>query len=254
MEVFQARPATAAAPAANSDSVFLPDPPTQSGASSQGLRLTIDEIDHPFYLVNNNFEVEWCNEEAATDILDQPEGLAEEITDRNILRPFLDGKTLRDAESFDEIIRFHIALAKGRMSKDQLRKLRQHVGGDDMDQLERIYDEAQTMNRMPLYHTDVNIDHRGTDGRWYNLYATLFREGIVFAYVPTGDNSESLLAFLSRREVVIHDLLKKRKPFLTPLAVLVADLQDSVKICSELPPEEYFELINHVWGAMDPLF
>ena len=27
----------------------------------------------------------------------------------------------------------------------------------------------------------------------------------------------------------------------------VADLQDSVKICAELPPDEYFELINQIW-------
>ena len=36
---------------------------------------------------------------------------------------------------------------------------------------------------------------RGTEGCWYNLYATLFREGIVFAYVPTGSNSETQLEF-----------------------------------------------------------
>jgi class 3 adenylate cyclase len=27
-----------------------------------------------------------------------------------------------------------------------------------------------------------------------------------------------------------------------------------VKICSELPPEEYFELINEIWGAMGPIY
>jgi hypothetical protein len=32
---------------------------------------------------------------------------------------------------------------------------------------------------------------------------------------------------------------------------LVARLQDAVKICSELPPEEYFELINHVRQACE---
>ncbi len=36
----------------------------------------------------------------------------------------------------------------------------------------------------------------------------------------------------------------------TPLVVLASSIQDSVKICAELPPEEYFELINHVWRAM----
>ncbi|MFY9329795.1 MAG: adenylate/guanylate cyclase domain-containing protein, partial [Georgfuchsia sp.] len=43
-------------------------------------------------------------------------------------------------------------------------------------------------------------------------------------------------------------------PVLTSLAVLVADLQNSVKICSELPPEEYFELINEIWAAMGTIF
>jgi adenylate cyclase len=36
--------------------------------------------------------------------------------------------------------------------------------------------------------------------------------------------------------------------------VMVADLQNSVKICSELPPEEYFELINEIWTTMGPIF
>jgi len=53
---------------------------------------------------------------------------------------------------------------------------------------------------------------------------------------------------------VIRDLVRKRLPVLTHLAVLVADLQESVKICSELPPEEYFELVNQIWSAMEPVF
>ncbi|MEI7679261.1 MAG: adenylate/guanylate cyclase domain-containing protein [Betaproteobacteria bacterium] len=65
---------------------------------------------------------------------------------------------------------------------------------------------------------------------------------------------DTLLGFLSRRDQVIRDLLRKRLPVLTPLAVIVADLQNSVKICSELPPEEYFELINQIWSAMGPIF
>jgi class 3 adenylate cyclase len=41
---------------------------------------------------------------------------------------------------------------------------------------------------------------------------------------------------------------------LTDVAVMVADLQSSVRICSELPPEEYFELINQIWSTMEPIF
>jgi len=38
------------------------------------------------------------------------------------------------------------------------------------------------------------------------------------------------------------------------MCVLVADLQDSVKISAELLPEEYFELINHIWQELDSTF
>jgi adenylate cyclase len=63
-----------------------------------------------------------------------------------------------------------------------------------------------------------------------------------------------MLSLLARRDEVIRGLLRKRLPVLTDLAVLVADLQSSVKICSELPPEEYFELINAIWTALAPTF
>jgi class 3 adenylate cyclase len=58
---------------------------------------------------------------------------------------------------------------------------------------------------------------------------------------------------LARRDQVIQSLLSKRLPVMTPLAVLVADLQNSVRICSELPPDEYFALINQIWATMGPI-
>jgi adenylate cyclase len=47
---------------------------------------------------------------------------------------------------------------------------------------------------------------------------------------------------------------RRRLPVLTSVAVLVAGLQHSSSIWSELPPEEYFELINHIWATTDPIF
>ena len=46
----------------------------------------------------------------------------------------------------------------------------------------------------------------------------------------------------------------ERIPVLTDVAVLVAGLQHSMSIWTELPPAEYFELINHVWSTVDPIF
>ena len=47
---------------------------------------------------------------------------------------------------------------------------------------------------------------------------------------------------------------RKRPPVLADVAVLVAGLQHSTNIWTELPPEEYFELINDIWSTADPMF
>jgi class 3 adenylate cyclase len=90
----------------------------------------------------------------------------------------------------------------------------------------------------------------------YTVYASYYREGILLVYQPghADGGRDSLLGLLERRDEVIRNLLKKRLPVLTDVAVLVADLQNSVRICTELPPEEYFELINQIWSTMEPIF
>jgi class 3 adenylate cyclase len=51
-----------------------------------------------------------------------------------------------------------------------------------------------------------------------------------------------------------HDPLKQRMPNLVSFSVLVAKLQDSVRIYAELPPEEYFALIHRVLECMEESF
>ncbi len=43
-------------------------------------------------------------------------------------------------------------------------------------------------------------------------------------------------------------------PGLTQLAVLFARLQQPSRLWAELPPEEYFELVNDIWLELDPIF
>jgi len=47
---------------------------------------------------------------------------------------------------------------------------------------------------------------------------------------------------------------RRKRPVLADVAVVVAGLQHSTSIWSELPPEEYFELINDIWSTADPIF
>ena len=55
----------------------------------------------------------------------------------------------------------------------------------------------------------------------------------------------------ARGDRITRGEVKHSQPFLTPICVLVAEVQDSIRICAELPPEEYFELINQVWRGCE---
>jgi len=227
--------------------------PAATGGSGRGLQLTLDQVENPAFLVNHKFELEWINEPARTGVLGGIKGLAADITERNLFSAFLGSRVLSQAEGRDEIMRFHLSIAKSRMSKTALLTLDPEMADVDVDTLSGMYDETEPAKIGPMLHTEVNLAPAGESEQWHDVYASFFREGVFFVFSPSGGQSETLMQLLARRDIVIRDLLKKRRPYLTPLAVLVADLQDSMKICAELPPEEYFELINDIWGVMDPM-
>ena len=56
------------------------------------------------------------------------------------------------------------------------------------------------------------------------------------------------------REKLISEILKRQLPSLVSLCVLMADMQDSLKISSELLPSEYFSLVNDLWKALASTF
>jgi len=226
-----------------------PCPPVSRERRRPGepLRLTVDHIEHPAYLVNNNFDVEWCNKAASEQILGGD--LSADISESNLFSLILGDGPVFSAEGRDDILRFHLSLAKKRLSRAAVCRSSSAAAGI----VAKLYDEVETVTARNMLDTEVNLAPPGETERWRRIYASFFREGIFFVYAPASDLDDSLLSLLARRDIVIRDLLKNRRPYLTELSVLVADLQDSVKICAELPPEEYFKLINDIWGAMDPL-
>lgn len=222
--------------------------------SPPDLRLTIDQIDAPAYMVNGRFELEWANDAAFSELFSCDIELSREITERKFFNLALVAPVVTAADGFEEFLRFHLSIAKRRLSRSSLVDMDSFEGDfRETERLARTYDEAEPLAGGMLAHTEINLAPRGEKERWYSLHASFFREGIFFAYAPLDDTSDSLTALLSRRDIVIRDLLKRRRPYLTNLAVLVADLQNSVRICAELPPEQYFQLINEIWGAMEPI-
>ena len=212
-------------------------------------RLTVEEIAHPAYMVNYNFELIWFNSAARSGVLGNFAQLPAETESRSVFQFLLNSENLGRRE---EILRFHFGIAKQRAQKSSFFTLCGTMPHEVLGTLERLYNEAERPASDLITHTYIA---RGpTDVNAICLYAVQFREGILFVHAPGDGGSEDLLTLLARRDLVIRDLLRKRLPVLTHVAVLVTDLQQSTKICAELPPEEYFELINEIWSTVDPIF
>ncbi|HLA27465.1 MAG TPA: adenylate/guanylate cyclase domain-containing protein [Syntrophales bacterium] len=79
-------------------------------------------------------------------------------------------------------------------------------------------------------------------------------ESIIKELSEHTTKSDSRPELLSHREKIISELMKQRMPSLVSFCVLVAGLQDSSRICAELPPEEYFDLIRDIWKCMNQIF
>ena len=223
-------------------------------ATARGLQLTMDEIPYPAYMVNYSFELAWYNEDARDQFLGKFEALPPNSEARNVFLMLLQASIGKPVEYRSEMLRLHLALAKDRLSKATILGACRGLKSGDVALLDNLYGEVDPLPGKAVVDAPLELHSGGPAAELWHVYAVFFREGILFVYVPGGPAGPTLLDFLARRDVVIRNLLRRRLPVLTPLAVLVADLQNSVKICSELPPEEYFELINEIWAAMSPVF
>lgn len=218
------------------------------------LELGIDDIPGPAYMVNNNFEVVWWNDDAVKQLFGEEDSMQGDIEERNIFRLLMESSSAREMVEWQDILSSHLETAKKRLSHKNIASIYSSLNPDDARILDELYESAEMIDEVPMIHYPVNLNSSSEEIKPYNLYVCFFREGILFAYAKSEMDCSPLLELLSRRDHVIRNLLKKRKPFLTPLAVMVADLQNSVQICAELPPDEYFELINHIWQAAEPIF
>lgn len=225
-----------------------PAPVVRAGPTHGALpRLSIDEIPHPAYLVNHSFELQWFNSAAGAGVLRTARHAESGVQPSNLFACLFDGQL---DDSREQILRFHLELARQRGAPWS--GIRRDLSAADTTVLERIYHEAARPAPALVCHVTLAAGH---GARAVSLYAVQFREGTLFVYVAAGEPAaDELSTLLSGGELAPGDALRHRPPVLTEVAVLVTDLQDSSRIWSELPPEEYFELINRIWMAADPIF
>jgi len=223
-------------------------------SKTEGLNLSINDIHLPAYLVNNKFEIEWINSEAEKDIFQHDVSLIRAAEERNIFRILSKHELLTDDLSKSDLVTYFMRFFKAKFGKNELSNLFTGISEKEISLLARIYDQVDMPYHDPLQEAYIHLDLPEGRSVSYNVYQVTFREGILFIHAPVNDLIKDVTEILSRRGKLITDLMKQRMPSLVSFCVLVADLQDSSRICAELPPEEYFELIRDIWKSMDQIF
>lgn len=215
----------------------------------ESLDVSIDKIPYPAYMINYDFDLTWLNEAAKQSFFVNT-SIPERTEDRSLIPNLLEwAKNLSTSEK-EVLFTSHFNVIKHRLTRETLTKNILFLNPSDRQLIERCYDQAITPKNTLIQ--DTNFYYSSNVGQ--RIIAISFREGVLFTYVPERADANQLLEWLSHRDSVIRTLLNQRLPVLTPLAVMVADLQNSIRICSELPPQEYFQLVNEVWSTLDPIF
>ena len=223
------------------------------------LQLTLDDVRQPAYMINHAMELTWFNEPARQSLLGAFTRLPDSHAERNVLPMLANAAGSQGGAYVEELLRAHVQLARTRLSRADLLATLATQPSEFIQRIGAMYDECpgapQPLADLPAAAA-IPFERMEADGSVSRcqLVTSSFREGTLIICVEDDGLDETLLDFLARRDLMIRQLLRKRLPVFTPLAVLVADLQGSTRICSELPPEEYFELINEMWTAMDPIF
>jgi class 3 adenylate cyclase len=215
----------------------------------ESLSVSIDSIPYPAYMINYECGLVWLNAAAQQSFfMDAP--IPDRAEDRSVIPKLLEwAKGLSDSDK-EILFKSHFNVVKHRLSKDTLSRTILSLPQDERRWLEICYEQSEapknTLIQDTALHHSIDVNRR--------IIAISFREGVLFTYVPENADANQLLEWLSHRDSVIRTLLSQRLPVLTPVTAMVADLQNSVRICSELPPDEYFQLINEIWSALDPVF
>jgi adenylate cyclase len=235
------QPGSAVAPAA----VHRVAPILEAGSGFPGL--SIEEVTHPAYLVGRNFDVLWTNEAAHANTWPNLVALPVNAITHSIFRYLaLAGGLAPDQRK--AILGFHLAFAKQRGVP--FSDLLQDIPAQEIAGLQRLYAESSALELALVAQTTVPAP-RSAGAKAVSLYALQLREGTLFLYVPGSAAPATPLLTPAPAET---PAIARRVPALSHVAVLVTELQDAARLWAELPPEEYFELINQLWMTVEPIF
>ena len=223
--------------------------------SESGLEVTINNLSSPAYLVNNNFEIEWINEQAEQLLFHREISSVVNIESRNIFKLLLDQDLHGVMQNWKDAVDLHCTLLQRHMDSDNLDHVFDGITADEVAVINDSYRNRQSPATDNLYHLPFSLVSASSCSRQnFFVHSVAYREGTFLVFVPADQNSSHIMNMLGQREKIINELLNNRMPSMVSLCALVASFQNSESVCVELLPSQYFLLINELWQTVGPVF
>lgn len=149
---------------------------------SKEVRLTLDYISFPAYLMNYNFEIAWINHEAEVKVFRQPVSVVRDVEARNVFKLLFSWEFHSRVQNWRDLITFHMSFVKSKYSKTWIEKLYRGITEREVSLLEDIYDRVSTFAKESIKESSINLLMTDGTTESYKVYTLSFREGMFFAY------------------------------------------------------------------------
>ncbi len=237
------------------EKVQNPRPKHRRHNEQKALKVTIENLTSPAYLVNNNLEIEWINKQAEQLIFNREINSIGDAESRNIFKLLFSPALHSSIKNWKDMVNLHCTLLQRNMNSSDLAQTYTGMTPDVTTLLSKSYASRQplaidNLYRQPFSFVSKNsntIDH-------FLVHSETYREGTFVVFIPADENSSSVIDMLTQREKIIKELLDNRMPSMVSLCTLVASFQNLDKICTELLPCQYFQFINDLWQVASPVF
>ena len=220
-----------------------------------GLQVTINELTSPAYMVNNNLEIEWINDQAEELIFHRRISSMVDVEARNIFKLLFDQDLHGYLQNWKEAVDLHCTLLQRHMDSKNLDLVYDGIPADTVALLQEAYRNRQRPATDNLYCLPFTlVDATSGTSQNFLVHSAAYREGTFLVFVPADQNSSHIVDLFAQREKLIMELLQHRMPTMVSLCALVASFYNAEKVCAELLPSQYFLLINELRQTVGPVF
>ena len=156
----------------------------EQGVYARELKLTLEGIPFPAYLLDFDFRIVWINRKAEERIIHQNVGSIEDIDSRNIFKLIFNWEFHCHVKNWKDFAAYHMSFVKIKFSKNWLTRLYKGISDKAANMLEKVYEETDVNKNNIIKGTYISFLKKDGSTDKYRAYYMFFKEGIFFVYVP----------------------------------------------------------------------